>query len=156
METVLVEEQRKRCRDCRALKPLEEFPLQKGGRLGRHLLCKPCRAAQERQRYARDRERLLEQMRGDPARRVRTRRQTLRRKYGLSLEEYDAMRVRQSGCCAICDRRTNALYIDHDHQTGDVRGLLCSNCNFAIGQLRDDPTRCQAAAEYLRGHQESG
>jgi hypothetical protein len=91
----------KRCRDCGEEKPLEDYPLQKGGRYGRHPLCKPCRAAQERARYARERERLLEQMRSDPARKVRTKRQTLWRKYALTLEEHDALWIRQRGCCAL-------------------------------------------------------
>jgi len=144
-----VERQCKRCRDCGEEKALDEFPLQKGGRFGRHPLCKPCRAAQERARYARDRERLLEQMRTDPARRVRTRRQTLHRKYGLSLEDHDALRIRQSGCCAICEIRTKQLYVDHDHKTGEVRGLLCANCNFGVGDFADDPDRLLGAARYL-------
>ena len=94
-----MEEQRKRCRDCRELKALEEFPLQKGGRFGRHPLCKPCRAAQERRRYERDRERLLAQMRADRARRVRdARRRALERKYGLTPARVrDALRRADAG-----------------------------------------------------------
>ena len=140
--SVLVEDQRKHCRDCRELKALEDFPLQKGGRFGRHPLCKPCRAAQERRRYERDRERLLAQMQADPARRVRKRRHTLRRKYGLTPEEYEGLRTRQSGCCAVCWRRTELLYVDHDHASGEVRGLLCGNCNFGVGDFGDDADRC--------------
>ena len=144
-------EEQKRCRDCGAVKPLEEFPLQKGGKQGRHPLCKPCRAAQERARYDRDRERLLEGMRVDPERPARTRRQALRRKYGLTFEEFDAMRVRHRSCCAICEVRAASLLVDHDHRTGDVRGLLCSNCNFGIGDFADDPELCLRAARYLEG-----
>jgi hypothetical protein len=137
------------CRDCGEEKPLEAFPLQKGGRQGRHPLCKRCRAAQERRRYERDRERILELMRADPARRVRTRRQALRRKYELTLEEYDDLRIRQRGCCAICELRVAQLCVDHDHDTGEVRGLLCSNCNFGVGDFADSPERCFRAASYL-------
>lgn len=141
----------KTCRECRASKPLEEFPLQPGGRDGRHPLCKPCRAAQERQRYARQRDQLLAQMRTDPARKRRTRRRTLERKYGLSWHDYQTLVVAQRSCCAICDLRVVQLVVDHDHQSGRVRGLLCVTCNIALGQFGDDANRCLTAAAYLRG-----
>ena len=137
------------CRDCREPKPLDQFPLQKGGRLGRHPLCKPCRAAQERRRYERDRERILARKRIDEKYMRRARWRALERKYGLEQHEYEAMFVAQRGCCAICDLRPALLYVDHCHETGRVRGLLCSNCNFAVGELLNDPRLCEAAADYL-------
>ncbi len=61
-----------------------------------------------------------------------------------------------SGSCDICggrpdggDRRTSRLCIDHDHRTGEFRGLLCSSCNIGIGKLQDDPKILVAAMEYL-------
>jgi hypothetical protein len=147
---VLVEEQRKRCRDCHEEKPLEDFPLQKGGRFGRHPLCKPCRAAQERARYERDRDAILARKRGDKKKLRRTRWRSLERKYGLYQHEYEAHYVVQRGCCAICELRTEQLKVDHCHVTGRVRGLLCSNCNFGVGDFADTPERCLRAAAYLR------
>jgi len=140
----------KTCLECQEPKPLEEFPLQPGGRDGRHPLCKPCRAAQERRRYERQRERLLAQMRSDPARKRRTRWQTLRRKYGLSRHEYEALLIAQRASCAICEMRATLLVVDHDHRTRRVRGLLCTSCNIALGQFDDDAGRCLSAATYLR------
>ena len=62
----------------------------------------------------------------------------------------------QGGVCAICKGPPNGRYdkyvIDHDHRTGNVRGLLCNNCNAAIGFLRDDVELVDAAARYLREH----
>lgn len=142
----------KRCRECGASKPLESFPLQKQGRLGRHPLCKPCRAAQERSRYARNRDEILEVARTDDRRKKRVRWRALERKYGLSRHEHETLFVAQRGCCAICERRHVALVVDHDHGTGIVRGLLCVNCNFALGELRDDPARAESAAQYLTRH----
>ena len=129
----------KRCRDCDEEKPLEDFPLQKGGRYGRHPLCKPCRAAQERRRYERDRERLLEQKKENRTWRRRARWRALERKYGLFRHDYETLFVWHRGCCAICGLRPARLYVDHCHSSGRVRGLLCSNCNFAVGELGDDP-----------------
>lgn len=145
----------KRCRDCGDEKPLEEFPLHKGGKHGRHPLGKPCRGAQERRRYQRDRESLLAQMRSDPKRKQRSRRMALRRWHGMTLEEYEELWVRQSGCCAICERRMLRLLVDHDHATGELRGLLCSSCNFGVGDLRDDAEICRRAATYLRTRAEA-
>lgn len=75
-------------------------------------------------------------------------------KYGLCREEYDRLLKSQGGRCAICwelpNRRFKHLVVDHDHDTGEVRGLLCSRCNRAIGLLCDDPDLIQEAVGYLR------
>jgi Recombination endonuclease VII len=139
----------KTCRECRERKPLEDFPLQPGGRDGRHPLCKPCRAAQERLRYQRQRDAILERRRNDGSWRRRARWRYFERTYGLERHDYESMYVAQRGCCAICELRPARLVVDHDHRTGRVRGLLCSNCNFALGDFEDDPYRCIAAGAYL-------
>ena len=75
------------------------------------------------------------------------------RQYGLTLEGYFDLLQKQRGGCAICgspggpdDKR---LHVDHCHETGGVRGLLCSPCNVTLGMFRDDPERLRAAADYL-------
>lgn len=77
------------------------------------------------------------------------------RKFGITPAEYDAMLARQNGTCAIC-HLTNPggrrLAVDHCHDTGQVRALLCTNCNTAIGSLLHSPTLCRQAAEYLQQH----
>lgn len=80
------------------------------------------------------------------------RKHLLRSKYGLSLEQYDAMLIAQNGVCAICkksDPEGKALAVDHDHITGENRGLLCGLCNKAIGLLQDSAELVIKAAEYL-------
>jgi hypothetical protein len=72
----------------------------------------------------------------------------LKRKYGLTLEGFDALLASQGGGCAICGK-PDVDNVDHDHRTGQVRGILCWNCNIALGQLEDDPNRARAVAEYL-------
>lgn len=76
------------------------------------------------------------------------------RKYGLTLARYESMRVAQANRCAICFQvsESNRLSIDHDHETGAVRGLLCTRCNWALGIMLDDPERLQSAATYLRSN----
>lgn len=81
--------------------------------------------------------------------------QCLKRNYGMTLEEYEARLEAQSGRCAICrDEPTKKrLHVDHNHQTGAIRDLLCEWCNHAIGKAREDPARLRAMAEYLERHQ---
>lgn len=83
------------------------------------------------------------------------------RRYRLGYGEFHALLAAQNGKCAICARNGGGwggsdLKIDHCHTTGLVRGLLCGNCNTAIGRFGDDPVRLQKAAQYLeRAAQES-
>lgn len=78
------------------------------------------------------------------------RRYELKRLYGLSEEDYNAMYAAQNGCCAICRKLSKTvLHVDHCHETGRVRGLLCFPCNTSIGRLGDRLESVLAAAEYL-------
>lgn len=73
--------------------------------------------------------------------------------YGITAEEYQAIYRAQGGKCAICQRATGAskkLSVDHDHKTGEVRGLLCTPCNRdVLGHLRDSITALLRAVRYL-------
>lgn len=81
----------------------------------------------------------------------------LRRKFGITLAEYETLRAAQSDRCAICNtdepKGKGDWHVDHDHATGAVRGLLCYNCNVGLGHFQDDPLRLELAAAYLRSHQ---
>ncbi len=90
-------------------------------------------------------------------------RETIRRarnasKYGITLEEYDSLFVIQGGVCALCgepsDSEGRLLSVDHCHDTGKVRGLLCSSCNMGIGIFDDDIASLEKAIAYLRSHQQ--
>lgn len=76
------------------------------------------------------------------------------RTFGITIEDYKQMNEEQGGKCAICgseigDAMGNRLYVDHNHKTGKVRGLLCSDCNFGIGKFRDSPELMKKAIRYL-------
>lgn len=81
------------------------------------------------------------------------RRQQRALKYGVVHEEVLSQLQRQDSKCAICSASISEdkLCIDHDHDTGELRGLLCSPCNSAIGQLHDDPELVRSALAYLEG-----
>jgi hypothetical protein len=83
-------------------------------------------------------------------RRLWQRKNVFQKVYGISMADYEAMFERQGGACAICKRTGVTLCVDHCHLTGEVRGLLCSQCNSAIGFCSDDPAVLQAAAAYLQ------
>lgn len=79
---------------------------------------------------------------------ISDRKSHLKRNYGLTLEQFDALLASQGGGCAICGK-PGVDHVDHDHETGRVRGILCFRCNVALGQLDDDEERVLAAAAYL-------
>ena len=110
----------KRCRDCGLWKPLEEFPRNRNSKDGRHTYCKPCHNA----RCEETRQRLY----------GGGRHYHLKRRYGIGAAEFDELVRDQHGVCAICGRE-NPEHVDHDHETGKVRGILCFNCNGGLGQF---------------------
>lgn len=133
------------CSKCKNKKPPDDFPRDKNRKSGRYPTCKKCRAEQARKRYQLGyREKKL----------VSVRATNLRKQYGLSIDQFDALLAAQEGRCAICregpkEGTKTPWYVDHDHKTGKVRGILCINCNVALGHLKDSPKLCVAAAQYL-------
>jgi hypothetical protein len=76
----------------------------------------------------------------------------LRRRFGIGIPEYDALLDAQGGACGICGGQNfgRRLAVDHDHETGRVRGLLCTRCNAALGSLGDSEASLQRALDYLK------
>ena len=124
----------KRCPRCKTTQPIDEFPISRGRVDGRAGHCKACCRAKYDPEKFRDYQ--------------------LRRKYGISAVEFDALLAAQGGGCAICsvavNQDANSLAVDHCHTTGVVRGILCGRCNKALGLFQDDPTLLERAVIYLR------
>lgn len=79
------------------------------------------------------------------------RRTDLRKNYGITFEQYDAMFANQNGVCAICGSAggKKKLHVDHCHTTGKIRGLLCINCNHGLGHFKDNEKLMLEAIKYL-------
>lgn len=77
----------------------------------------------------------------------------LQGKFGMTIEQYNEFLNTQNNCCAICNTPQSnfkqQLAVDHDHQTGKVRGLLCGNCNNGLGRFKDDIEILKKAINYL-------
>lgn len=157
----------KLCKECRQLKPVSEFYANPGGKDGRRPECKACTSARRQLWYEANKEREIARVRAwqranpvryaDSQRRYREagrrnhRAEHLRRKF-LTLDEYERMLEQQGGGCAICGDPPNekiSLHIDHDHGTGEIRGLLCVRCNNAIALLRESPDIMRRAIRYV-------
>lgn len=132
---LVVPDGHKWCPDCEIVKPLAEFPANRSTRSGYMSYCKPCFNQRTRESYDRN---------------GGSRNYHLRRRYGIALEHFERMFAEQGGLCAIC-HEAPAAHVDHDHATGRVRGLLCFNCNGALGQFRDRADLMLLAVAYLRG-----
>ena len=133
----------KTCSKCRVAKPIDEYYFVK--RTQKHTAaCKQCTCV-DAKRWREANPELFRQA---------IRKNQLLRQYGISIEEYDALRESQRGACAICGATpvTN-LHVDHDHTTGKVRGLLCRACNTALGMFQDDASILGKAIDYITATQ---
>ncbi|WP_371648151.1 endonuclease VII domain-containing protein [Streptomyces mirabilis] len=120
-----VPEGHKHCLGCGEIKPHSEWHRNRSASDGLSARCKACRAVEGREGH-------------------------LKRHYGMTEAERDEMVASQMGLCVIC-LKAPAVHVDHCHETGRVRGVLCFNCNSAIGKLGDDPDAVRRAAAYLEG-----
>ena len=125
----------KECPKCKQTKPLEQFAKDRRARSGVYSYCLVCCKEKSKQQRLRDPQ--------------CSRRSHLRRRYGLTTDQFTEMLEAQEYKCAICHDET-FLCIDHDHKTGEVRGLLCHPCNLAIGKLKDSIPNLENAIRYLK------
>lgn len=155
----------KLCFACQQVKPIEDFYKDCHKLDGYHNICKVCA-------YARVRT-IEQEIKADPQKAARRRsvkkayndKYGIRCYYGISREEYNLLLEIQGGVCAICNQpetarseytdRPKRLGVDHNHKTGQARGLLCTRCNSAIGFFNEDTERIKQALAYLDHHSSS-
>jgi hypothetical protein len=168
----------KKCIKCKLEKTLEEFPKRKGNRDGHAGMCYVCDNARKRAHDAKKREEnpeLFAQIRRQYSkdwseknrekRRETDRKVALKRKFGITVEQYDGLLEAQRGMCLTCDAKPTdkRLAVDHDHNCCPgqktcgkcIRGLLCSNCNTALGLIKERQDVLYNMLQYLRGHKET-
>jgi hypothetical protein len=130
------------CTKCFLDKPLDQFVKSKTTKSGYRGLCKECFNAY----YAKRRVEKYDQVRAYEKKFHYERR--LKYEYNITKEEIESLRRQQDNKCAIC-RSEVKLVIDHNHNTGKVRGLLCNNCNTGLGQFKDNSFLLMKAYDYL-------
>lgn len=158
----------KTCRKCGEVKALDDFFKASKGLHGRKGSCKACNAQDQFERKANwSEERRAAHISDYTTRNAAKtsedwRRELLRAKYKMTLEDYDNLFDAQDGCCALCKRPQSefvkTLAVDHDHSCCPgskscgkcIRGLLCQPCNQALGLLQDNADLMIAASEYVK------
>ena len=136
----------KSCRICKMTKPLEDFYRKNSSKDGRESSCISCR---RKQMSAADKKRYQSAVRRD---------NHLMRTYIINQSIYDHLFLMQGGHCALCPATVSGrkddqhLIVDHDHETGDVRGLVCHHCNIMLGGAKDNISTLQNAITYLLKH----
>lgn len=163
----------KKCSDCKKFKELIEFSKDKSKKDELQCICKSCRSLKkdnpkygekyyDKNRskiascYQQNKEFIKTNNQKSPTFKIRSiksgRVRTLKH-FGLTLADYDRMFDAQKGCCKICDKHQSQLNkrlaVDHCHQTGKIRGLLCNSCNRALGLFGDNKDNLKAALDYL-------
>lgn len=135
----LIEEGKSYCPKCNEIKPLDEFLKDSYTAFGISIYCKECHRKKGKVRYT------LHKSEHQDNR--------LKKKFGITLQEYTDLFKKQGERCAICkkDNKTNKMFpVDHCHKTNEVRGVLCEECNKALGLFYDNLQVLQNAIEYLK------
>jgi Autographiviridae endonuclease VII len=160
----------KRCKVCGATKPATDFYANATCKDGVRPDCKECNLAARAAKYAANPQPYIDRVkkwqqanperlnayrreyRQRPDRKAADREGHLKRKFGITLADYDRLLDEQGGVCAICGEarpEERTLHVDHDHETGVIRGLLCFRCNNSLGDLREDVELFRRATDYL-------
>jgi len=159
---------KKKCTKCLKNKPFGDFAKDKYSKDGLTFRCKSCRNEQyndyykkspEKQKNKNDSQKINRLIFYNSERGVlSSRRAHLKRNFNLDIKDYDKLNASQNGLCAICNEpetyyRNKVLSVDHDHETGRIRGLLCNTCNRALGLLKDNKNVLINAIKYLEKHE---
>lgn len=129
----------KKCKECNVIKPLNSFNKHTSTKDKLRTRCKPC----DKKRYEDKRVRCKDKKKD----------WNLQYNFNITLEDYNKMFQEQDGKCAICNKHQTefdkSLAVDHCHETGKVRGLLCRECNTGLGKFKDSTNLLEKAKNYL-------
>ncbi len=136
----------KKCSCCKATKPITEFGKDRKCKDGYRYSCYECFREYNKKFYHKNTKKAMS----------RNRKSNYKRLYKIPVHEYDKMLEKQNDGCAICGELNldgRRLAVDHNHNTGKIRGLLCQRCNgFIVGIIEKYPELIQKSVEYLKKH----
>ena len=154
----------KKCNKCKRYKGKSEFYKHKRCKDGLAPVCKLCISKYLKDYYIKNKRKIIyreskKYIINSPDKnkaRKYKRAISLRYRYKKSEEEYEAQYYKQKGRCAICRKKSSRnLFLDHDHETGKIRGLLCIKCNFGIAFLNDNIEIMKNAIRYIKHNRKS-
>ena len=140
----------KKCSHCKKQKLLDEFNKSKSSKDGLQYVCKSCNIFY----YNKNKDKIIQRTKNYSKKSEVKEKNNFRKKekrYGITKNDFKNMQISQNNKCKICKKESFKLHIDHNHQTKKVRGLLCYNCNMAIGLLKENPEIFLNAIKYLQG-----
>jgi hypothetical protein len=155
----------KTCIECNQKKSITDFRKRKNSKDGYNHSCQPCQLEKDRNYYSQNstkekRQKSYLKSKNTGVIKQQHRNNHLKTMYGITQDDYNGMFDEQKGCCAICGKHqfeiSRALSVDHDHNTGQIRGLLCHTCNSAIGKFYDNIDLLENAITYLKQIKENG
>lgn len=156
----------KQCTKCSIEKDIELFAKDKYKKDGRRSQCKGCNKADHQRRYTSNPEKERDRSNSyranlrevNPVKlQLSSRNTKLKKYYGLSIDKVEAMKKQQNYCCFICKEhestiKSYGLVVDHSHETGSIRKLLCSNCNTALGLVKENISILNNMVNYIETH----
>ena len=152
------------CSLCKQLRSVNCFGMHKHAKAGRSSWCKDCISEKNKIRRKKNPELFREKLQKVTQKKLLAdpnfhRKNLLKYKYDITFEQYEDMFTAQNGVCAACrmpeeSRHQNGnikrLAVDHNHETGEIRALLCHGCNLALGFLHEDLQKCLGLVEYIK------
>lgn len=128
----------KKCTKCKETKPTSRFKKDKTRPDGASSWCKRCHAKDVKKYQLKNKEKI-----------IKYKKKYNVKQYGITIDDYNEMYQRQGGKCWICEKKFDTLCIDHCHDTGKIRKLICQKCNSGIGFLKDNAYLAAKAFIYL-------
>ena len=146
----------KKCRACSIEKPIEEYHISHQGKTGPiyKARCKVCISKYQKEGYKKLSEEVKQDRRKkNPCNNFEWRKtHRLKSRYGLTTEDFSAMILEQQNKCKICGLDMKDPQVDHNHDTGKVRALLCRPCNTSLGMLKEDPQTIRNMLNYINDY----
>lgn len=151
----------KKCTKCGVEKPLSEYHKKISTKTGFDPWCKPCKSAAyknwisnnpEKQKVVKKRASIWN-AENKNKRKIIVQKNNYKKRYGLTVEQKQQLIDLQNQKCAICEnslKDTHDVCVDHNHQTGAVRGILCRKCNLGLGHFKDSMENLKSAVKYLK------